>query len=73
MINNPLIGCNMRETRRKSIIKTITWRITATVITVIVIFVFSGDLVFSSELGLLINGIKAGAYYLHERIYAGMM
>ena len=55
--------------RRKSEIKTLTWRIFASFITVMIAFFFTGSI----EIGLSIGGLefvfKILAYYLHERIW----
>ncbi len=53
-------------------LKTISWRIIATGITIGTIYIFTGNIVFSGEVGIVINAVKAFAYYLHERLYAKM-
>ena len=57
------------DTKIRSLVKTITWKLTATIITVAVIFAYSEDLSFSINSGVLINLIKAFLYYFHERIW----
>ncbi|RLG91215.1 MAG: DUF2061 domain-containing protein [Candidatus Hecatellales archaeon] len=60
------------DTKRKSLVKTISWRIIATGITIGTIYAFTGNIAFSGEVGIIINVVKAFAYYLHERLYAKM-
>lgn len=56
-----------RETKIRSIMKTISWRITATVITVTLVYLFTGR----TDIAFTIGGIEVIAkmvvYFLHER------
>jgi adenylylsulfate kinase len=60
------------DSKRKSLIKTVSWRVIATSLTIGILYLFTGNLVFSGEVGIIINVVKAFAYYLHERLYAKM-
>tara|TARA_Y100000310_G_C20680605_1_gene815719 strand:+ start:79 stop:513 length:435 start_codon:yes stop_codon:yes gene_type:complete len=57
------------ETAIRSFAKTVTWKLSATIITVLVIFIYSKDWSFALNAGILINLVKAVLYYLHERIW----
>ena len=57
------------ETIKRTIIKTISWRVWATVLSFVVSYIFTGNISLS-------GGIAAGtlvshtlAYYLHERVW----
>jgi len=60
----------MVESRKKSLIKTISWRLIATFITIGLFYIFTGDIIFSGEVGIIVNIVKTVAYYLHERLWA---
>jgi len=57
----------MRDKRRRSIIKTLTWRAIATAVTIMGIYYITSDILVSSSVGLAINLIKGMLYYIHER------
>ncbi len=57
------------ESHRRSITKTITWRIIAITITILVSYMWLGEWKSSIALGLTANGIKALLYYIHERAW----
>jgi uncharacterized membrane protein len=40
------------------LLKTISWRIIATGITIGTIYIFTGNIVFSGEVGIVINAVK---------------
>jgi len=58
------------EARRRSFAKTASWRLIATAITFLIIWLFSDKITFAGWLAVLINGMKAICYYWHERIWA---
>jgi uncharacterized membrane protein len=58
------------ETRKKSIYKTITWRIIATLGTVIIALIFTGRLSISLGIGVADGALKTILYYMHERAWA---
>lgn len=57
------------ETKSRSVLKSVSWRITATLTTVVLVLLFSGE----TELALTIGGIeivsKLAIYYAHERAW----
>ncbi len=55
---------------RRLFIKSITWRVLATVITVVTSFVFLGSWETSLSIGIAVNLIKILFYYIHERVWA---
>lgn len=58
------------ETKRRSLLKTATWRVVATVITMLLVYVFSKDVAISAIVGVLEFISKILAYYTHERIWS---
>lgn len=56
------------ETRLRSIVKGVAWRVLATLTTMILVLVFTGKLVLSLEIGALEVIVKLLLYYTHERV-----
>jgi uncharacterized membrane protein len=59
----------MRDKRKRSLLKTISWRIIATAITIGGVYVVTGNAYLSVSTGLGLNLFKAFAYYFHERAW----
>ena len=57
------------EKRRRTIIKSLTWRATALAITTSVVWAVTGKLELAAEIGVIDTVIKLGAYYGHERCW----
>ncbi|MFB0513940.1 MAG: DUF2061 domain-containing protein [Candidatus Bathyarchaeia archaeon] len=57
------------DSKRRSIIKAITWRIFALLITIIVSFAILGSWSVSIAIGILSNLLKTLFYYIHERLW----
>jgi len=57
------------ETHRRSILKTITFRIIATITTFILVLIITGDLIIASVIGILDTILKLFIYYSHERVW----
>ena len=55
------------ETRKRSLVKSISWRIIATAITMLVSFIWLGEWTSAVALALTANAIKGLLYYAHER------
>jgi len=55
--------------RKRSIAKAITFRVAATIITVILVFFFTDNLNLASTIGFLDLISKLILYYLHERAW----
>ena len=59
----------VRDARRRSWAKALTWRIIGTVVTIVGFGLATGDWVLASGVGLLLNLIKSVIYYAHERVW----
>ncbi|MEE8414352.1 MAG: DUF2061 domain-containing protein [Dehalococcoidales bacterium] len=55
------------ETHKRSLVKTLSWRIIATAVTLLVSYMWLGEWGSSIALALTANAIKALLYYAHER------
>jgi adenylylsulfate kinase len=62
-------GKSFMDSRSRSIIKAITWRIFALLITIIVSFAILGSWSVSIAIGILSNLLKTLFYYIHERLW----
>lgn len=51
----------------KSIAKAVSWRITATLITMSLIFAFTGKINLALSIGILETALKIFVFYVHER------
>ena len=59
----------MYESHIRSILKGFTWRIIASVTTMVVVYVITGDLALVASVGLVDVVVKVFFYYLHERTW----
>jgi adenylylsulfate kinase len=59
----------MRETHKRSLIKTVSWRVIATLTTASLVFIFTGSFTVAVEIGALEVILKLLFYYLHERTW----
>ena len=59
----------MKEKRKRSICKAISWRLTATVTTFIVTYAITGKLSFAISISSIEVGAKMALYYFHERVW----
>ena len=53
----------------RSFLKALSWRIVATLTTTFLVFIFTGDLVISSGVGVSEFLLKIFIYYVHERVW----
>jgi adenylylsulfate kinase len=53
----------------RSLMKAISWRIVATVTTMLLVFAFTGNWVLSGGVGFTELLLKIAIYYIHERIW----
>ncbi|MFX1565745.1 MAG: DUF2061 domain-containing protein [Promethearchaeota archaeon] len=58
------------ETRTRSVLKGISWRILASLSTLVLSFVLTGNIAFAGVLSILDTAIKFIEYILHERIWS---
>lgn len=56
-----------RETHSRSVVKTITWRVLATLTTFLLVYFFTGKLELALTVGFLEAILKMVIYFLHER------
>ena len=57
------------ETQRRSIAKSISWRIFAAIITGCVVYGMTGKSEFAAKVGLIDTLVKLLIYFLHERVW----
>jgi adenylylsulfate kinase len=57
------------ESRRRSLVKALSWRLIALTVTTGLGYLFTGSVVFAATIGLADSLIKILAYYLHERAW----
>lgn len=57
------------ETKRRSLVKSLSWRVWATMITMLVSFIITREVGFAIEIGLLDTTIKLFLYFAHERVW----
>ncbi len=57
------------NSRKRSMIKTLTWRLCASCITFLLVYLVSGEIKIASGVTAIEAGTKMLAYYLHERAW----
>ncbi|MEE9499830.1 MAG: DUF2061 domain-containing protein [Candidatus Omnitrophota bacterium] len=57
------------ELRKRSVAKTITWRVIAFFVTMIAVYLYNRDIKESLIVSLSANAVKMILYYLHERFW----
>lgn len=57
------------ESHIRSIVKALSWRLIATLVTFLVAWVFTGTVELAMKIGVLDTLIKLAVYYLHERTW----
>ena len=57
------------ETRRRSLVKSLSWRVLAAIITAFVAFAMTGELAFAAKIGLADTLVKLLIYFFHERVW----
>ena len=57
------------ESHLRSILKGITWRIGGTTVTIVVAWLFTGNINIAAKIGLLETVLKIGVFYIHERLW----
>ena len=60
----------MQDSKTKSLLKTLSWRAVATLITMIIAYFIVGDLTVALSIGAFDVIIKMVAYYFHERAWS---
>lgn len=59
----------MNESRRRSLVKSITWRIICIVISVLTAFILTNRLDIAAAIGTVYNIATTALYYFHERAW----
>ena len=59
----------MAETRKRSIVKSVTWRIICVVVSIVTAYLLTGKLDVSVAIGTVYNAITMILYYFHERFW----
>lgn len=57
------------ETRARSIVKALSWRVFGTLITTGVVYVMTGSIGNAFQIGVLDTLVKLGLYFAHERAW----
>lgn len=57
------------ETHKRTLVKTITWRVIATITTVVIIYAYTKNVSIALASGLVANALKTIFYYVHERVW----
>ena len=57
------------ESYKRSVIKSLSWRILATLVTISIVFILTGKSILSLQIGLVEIISKILIYYFHERIW----
>ena len=58
-----------KETKSRSIIKTISWRVLATLTTIVLVYIFIGDTTIALSVGGIEVILKMLIYFFHERAW----
>ena len=61
-----------REKHIRSVVKAISWRIIATLSTMLIVFAFTQKVALSLSIGMIEVSVKLILYYLHERVWVGV-
>lgn len=59
----------MKNDNKRHILKTITWRIIATITTILLVWLFTGSVKIGVGLGVVEIMVKTVLYYCHERFW----
>ena len=59
----------MKDTNKRSIVKTISWRITGSTAAVLIAYGVTGSISVSSTIGILHLIINTFLYWVHERLW----
>ena len=55
--------------KRRSLVKSVTWRVVAVLVTFLVGLIMTGNLEFALSLSLVSNFVNFVLYYFHERVW----
>jgi uncharacterized membrane protein len=57
------------DTRKRSMVKSITWRVIGIVLLGVIAYAITGDLTQMTVITILFHGIRLVLYYYHERVW----
>ena len=57
------------EKKRRTILKSVTFRILATIVTIVLVYIFTGNLALANTIGIFDLVSKLVLYYIHERVW----
>ena len=60
------------DTKKRTMLKTITWRITASLTTFLIAWILTGDILVGASIGSVEAIAKIFLYYFHERIWTNI-
>ena len=60
------------DTKRRTMAKTVTWRITASLTTFLIAWILTGDILVGASIGSIEAIAKIFLYYFHERIWTNI-
>ena len=60
------------DTQKRTLAKTMTWRITASLTTFIIAWILTGDVLIGASIGSIEAIAKIFLYYFHERIWTNI-
>ena len=60
------------DTQKRTIAKTMTWRITASLTTFLIAWILTGDILVGASIGSIEAIAKIFLYYFHERIWTNI-
>lgn len=55
------------KSRKRSIVKTISWRIICLITGFLVTWLMMGDIIISGAVAIVLNSVNTVLYYIHER------
>ena len=63
---------NYKEAHWRSVVKALSWRVIATLATILIVFAFTRKLILSLGVGAVEIAVKLILYYFHERIWVSI-
>ena len=60
------------DTQKRTLAKTMTWRITASLTTFLIAWILTGDILVGASIGSIEAIAKIFLYYFHERIWTNI-
>lgn len=57
------------DTNKRSLLKTVTWRLTGSGATMLIAFLVTGNMSFASSIGAIQLVVNTLLYYIHERMW----